>query len=53
MVPREFGGIHEEDNLAATCRHCHGAIDRVIKIMMTKNPAFDIRAWLASFMEGN
>ena len=51
MVPREYDGSHDEDNLAAACRHCHGAVDRMIKIMKTKNPAFDIRSWLASFME--
>jgi 5-methylcytosine-specific restriction endonuclease McrA len=53
LVPREYDGGHGEDNLAAACRHCHMVVDAMIKIMKTKNPDFDIRAWLASFMEGH
>jgi 5-methylcytosine-specific restriction endonuclease McrA len=52
LVPREYEGSHDEDNLGAACRHCHMVVDAMIKIMKTKNPDFDIRSWLASFMEG-
>lgn len=51
IVPRKYGGTHEDSNLASSCRHCHGSVDRVIDIMMLKNPAFDIRVWFDSFMK--
>jgi 5-methylcytosine-specific restriction endonuclease McrA len=51
LIPREYGGTHDEDNLGAACRRCHMVVDAMIKIMKTKNPDFDILAWLTSFME--
>jgi 5-methylcytosine-specific restriction endonuclease McrA len=50
-VPRRYGGTHEMTNLVSTCRHCHGSVDRVIDIMMLRNPAFDIGVWFNSFMK--
>lgn len=51
LIPRQYGGTHEMDNLGSVCYHCHNAIDKTILIMKTKNPGFNIRQWLASFME--
>ena len=50
LVPREKGGSHETDNLGSVCHPCHNAVDKVIRIMTSKNPGFDIRGWLDSFM---
>jgi 5-methylcytosine-specific restriction endonuclease McrA len=52
LVPRAFGGTHRMSNLAAACYLCHDALDKVIRIMKSLNPDFDIQAWLSSFMEG-
>jgi len=32
-LPRKYGGSHKEENLVTSCRHCHGAIDRVIRLI--------------------
>lgn len=50
LIPRAQGGHHREDNLAAVCTICHGAVDKVMLIMVTLNPHVDLRRWLRSFM---
>jgi len=38
MLPREYGGSHTKGNLVACCRHCHGSIDRVIRLIANNDP---------------
>lgn len=43
LIPRKYGGVHDDANLVSTCRHCHGAIDRVIDLIVEKSGKASIR----------
>jgi len=37
ILPREYGKDHKERNLVASCRQCHGSIDRVAKLIARRH----------------
>jgi 5-methylcytosine-specific restriction endonuclease McrA len=50
-LPRKYGGSHEEGNLVASCRHCHGSIDRVIRLVEIRHGKDAMPEKIAALME--
>ena len=46
-----YAGTHLEKNAMLSCSHCHGSVDRVIKLMVDNNPDKDPKKLINRFMK--